>query len=226
MCRLYIKTNSKTSDWVNTLDIRFRNEEKSKDYDYQCSVLKTLGKEDRITCFYEKYNYFSYRGIYALKDSQSLGDENEFILDEKFKNLKFNFLGLDELYTEFYEYYFISDKGSRILMAYYPNREIEEKKLPTIYADWDLKHTLSNCHFIKSFSDDYSYAYCDITKEELNYFEEFSLDNREDMDLVTKILCNYDYYTDVIIYRLNKTQYPVLTITDYQFDKVETYYIK
>ena len=65
-----------------------------------------------------------------------------------------------------YEYYFISDEGSRILMYYFRNREDEEMILPALYAESESTIPLSNCHIIKSFSDDYSYMYCDITKEE------------------------------------------------------------
>ena len=63
--------------------------------------------------------------------------------------------------------------------------------------------------------------YCDINKEELNYFEEFSWDKRSDLELDFKILCDFFEHTNVIVYRLNKDLYPVFTIRDIQFEKVE-----
>ena len=223
MCRIQVKTNSNTSDWVNTLEIRFRNEERLNDYIYHCNkvILKTKGEV--VICYYERWNFFAYKGIYKFHSFSSLGDENEFVLDEGFKNMQFNNLGYDEIFSEIYEYYFISDEGSRILMYYYPNREDEEKILPTIYADFDLVNPLSNCHIIKGMSDGFSYVYCDITKEELNYFQDFSWEekDRDDIDLAYPILCDEIYFTSAYIYRLNKTQYPVFTINDFQFEKVE-----
>ena len=223
MCQIEVKTNSNTSDWVNTLEIRFRNEERLNDYTYHCNkvILKTKGEV--IICYNERWNLYTYKGIYKFHSFSSLGDENEFVLDERFKNMQFTNLGLDEIYSEINEYYFISDEGSRILMHYYPNREDEEKILPTIYADWDLENPLSNCNFIKDIYDGFSYVYCDITKEELNYFQDFSWEeeDRYDIELAYSILCDNIYYTYTFIYKLNKTQYPVFTITDFQFEKVE-----
>jgi hypothetical protein len=223
ICRIQVKTNSNTSDLVNTLEIRFRNEERLNDYTYHCNkvILKTKGEV--VICYYERWNFFAYKGIYKFHSFSSLGDENEFVLDEGFKNMQFNNLGYDEIFSEIYEYYFISDEGSRILMYYYPNREDEEKILPTIYADFDLVNPLSNCHIIKGMSDDFSYVYCDITREELNYFQDFSWEekDRDDIDLAYPILCDEIYITSAYIYRLNKTQYPVFTINDFQFEKVE-----
>jgi hypothetical protein len=132
-------------------------------------------------------------------------------------------LGYDTIYSEINEYYFISDEGSRILMYYSRIHEDEEIKLPTLYADSNSTIPLSNCHFIEGMSDGFSYMYCDIAKEELDYFQEFTWeeDERDEIDLSYYLICGLLDYTFAYIYRLNKTQYPVFTITDFQFEKVE-----
>ena len=223
MCQIEVETYSNTSDWVNTLEIKFRNEERSYDFTYHCNKITLKTKGEVIICYYEKWNYYAYRGTYKFNSYSSLGDENEFVLDEKFKTKQFNNLGYDEIYSEIYEYYFISDEGSRILMYYFRNREDEEMILPALYAESESTIPLSNCHIIKSFSDDYSYMYCDITKEELDYFQAFSWneDDRKDYDLTYYVMCGEKAKAYAYIYRLNKTEYPVFTITDFQFEKVE-----
>ena len=216
-CFLFVNTTSNISDWVNSLDIRFRNEENSKDFNYQCSKINIKGKGDVIKCYYDFWNYFSYRGIYTFQDSKSLGDENLFILDEEFKQKKFDFFGYNSIYTEISEYYFISGEGSRILMAFSPSRTNEEIKLTNIYANSENDKPLKNCHIIEG----HPYMYCDITKEELDYFEYYTKKNETDKDIVYDVLCGYKSHTDAVVYRLDKDKFPVFKIKDFQLEKVE-----
>ena len=185
MCQIEVETYSNTSDWVNTLEIKFRNEERSYDFTYHCNKITLKTKGEVIICYYEKWNYYAYRGTYKFNSYSSLGDENEFVLDEEFKKKEFYYLGYDTIYSEINEYYFISDEGSRILMYYSRIHEDEEIKLPTLYADSNSTIPLSNCHFIEGMSDGFSYMYCDIAKEELDYFQEFTWeeDERDEIDL-------------------------------------------
>ena len=219
ICEITVDTDSNYSEWNNTLEIQFKNEEKNKNFVYHCSKIDIKEKGEIIKCYNEIRNYFSYKGKYTFQGYEALGDENQFILDEKFKTLEFEFLGYNSINAPISEYYFVSDEGSRILMSFRPNRYDEEIKFPTIYVGKNLNKSLSNCNIIEGFP----YAYCDISKEELNYFDEFSWDNRtdSDFDLHYFVLCNYLDYTDVIVYRLNKDLYPVFTIRDFQFEKVD-----
>ena len=103
-------------------------------------------------------------------------------------------------------------------MNFVPNNPNEETIIPNIYADWNVNKTLSNCQPIEGFS----YMYCDITKEELDYFEEFSWDgNRTDKDLTYDILCGDKDITNVVIYRLNKEKFPVLRVKEFKFERVD-----
>ena len=144
MCEIKVDTDSNYSKWNNTLEIRFINEEKNKSFVFHCNKNDIKGQNEKINCYNEKLNYNSYKGVYTFQDYGSLGDENEFILDEKFKSIKFDFLGYDYISAPYSEYYFVSDEGSRILMSFEPNRYDEKIILPTMYVGYDLNKPLSN----------------------------------------------------------------------------------
>ena len=217
-CKMSVGINTNYSDWKDTLEIRFSNDERFNNFTYQCSKNNITGKGEISKCYFEYWNLNSYRGNYTLQDYQSLGDDNIFILDKQFENKKVYNYGYNYIYTLITEYYFVSEEGSRILMNFVPNNPNEETIIPNIYADWNVNKTLSNCQPIEGFS----YMYCDITKEELNYFEEFSWDgNRTDKDLIYDILCGDKDITNVVIYRLNKEKYPVLRVKDFKFERVD-----
>jgi hypothetical protein len=63
MCQIQVETNSNTSDWVNTLEIKFRNEERNYDFIYHCNkiILKTKGEV--IICYNEIWNYYAYEEL-------------------------------------------------------------------------------------------------------------------------------------------------------------------
>ena len=216
-CKMTVKTND-YSNWTETLEIRFSNDEKFNNFTYQCSKNNITGKGEISKCYFEYWNVNSYRGYYTLQDYQSLGDDNVFILDKQFENKHVYNYGYNYIYTLITEYYFVSEEGSRILMNFVPNNPNEEIIIPNIYADWNVSKKLSNCQPIEGFF----YMYCDITKEELDYFEEFSWDgNRTDKDLTYDILCGDKDITNVVIYRLNKEKFPVLRVKEFKFERVD-----
>ena len=176
LCDITINTNSSIADWKNTLDINFQHSKGIKDFNYQCGLNLMIGGKYILNCYYEQMNYYAYKGIYEFKTSQSLGTENNFILDDSFKGKTFKFWGFDTI-EPFYEYYLISEEANRIVFKYETN---DDSIMPPLYSIRNTKKPLSNCQRMGRFN----LIYCDITEDELKSFDSNTY-------LVFDILCEY-----------------------------------
>ena len=78
-----------------------------------------------------------------------MGNENTFTLDDSFNDKSFTFWGINEItsFWNFYQYLFISEKGSKIFFYYMKYGE-EGEKLNPIYPNSKTDKTLSDCHKI------------------------------------------------------------------------------
>ena len=183
-CDIDVSSTLSKDKWKNTLDIRFKNSNIEKNFDYQCGKKDIINKGKIIQCYYEIHNYYSNKGIYEFYNSQSLGTENTFNLDDSFKNTKFQFWGLDTLEYEYISFFFISEEGSRMTFYYESN---DESILPPIYPNKASSTPLSDCHKI----DDIPYIYCEIKKNELSSFNYYSYPPENPM--AYNVLCGYKY---------------------------------
>jgi interferon gamma-inducible protein 30 len=207
LCDIVVSADSSSEYWENTLDIGFKNSKNNRNFNYQCSLVETIQGKKKV-CYYDIYNYYLEKGIYKFEKYQSLGDENVFTLDlSKIPDKQINFYGIEELYYVFSPYLFVSEENSKILL-YYASMRDYEKEISPIYATADSKKPLSDCKIIVLF--DIEFAYCDIKANEVDDFNDMSLSY--DMPLANSILCGYKEENEVIVYKLDKTKYPVFKI--------------
>ena len=92
-CFIYVNSTNDNKDWENTVEISFKNTENDKDRNFNmyCGAVQS-NQYDYIECLYEIENYFLlHPGKYKFVSAISLGNENEFVLDDSFKNLGFEF---------------------------------------------------------------------------------------------------------------------------------------
>ena len=154
-------------------------------------------------------NYFTYKGVYEFKASQSLGTENKFNLDNSFDGKTFNFWGVDMI--ESISPFYISEEGSRITFAYLTD---DESALPPIYPNEDINTPLSNCKTIKMtlYGQEGNLIYCDIKKEELQYF---NYPNSTSKQVVYDVLCGYKESFSYV-FLLDKNNYASFNITEFK----------
>ena len=211
-CNIKLSTSSSYNKWKNTLDISFKNDKNSYNFNFQCGSNEILQKGKILNCYFEIKNYFTYKGTYTFHTSQSLGTENNFNLDNTFKGKSFQFYGYDSIsaiYTK-NQYYYISEEGSRILLSY-STQGLDDSELPPIYANINNLIALSDCQkFTLSEEINLDLIYCDIKQKEVSYFEDLS--TQSDSPMVYNLLCGYVTSTSTIAYKLDKTKYPVFRV--------------
>ena len=209
-CDIRVTTDNITLiEWRNSVDLEFKNTKTNRKFNYQCSSVNILNEQKSI-CYYEYWNYWADKGIYKYSDYNSLGTENVFTLDSSFKDQEFKFYGFDELYPIFTNYLYVSQEGSKIVLLYYTdNLEIDDELIiPQIYANDNSSLPLRDCDYLE-FEDIY-FIYCDIKKDEIDYFEEMSTKN--DNPLAYSILCGYKEPIDVVAYKLDTSKYPIIKL--------------
>lgn len=223
-CQIEISADDfNLTNWTNPLNIIFSHENGLHDFNYICGVNKliTEGKE-KIYCYYEYLNKRFYKGLYKYKSFQSIGKGNNFVLDNAFKELKFNYYGYDEIFPlsiaiqgldKYNTLNFVSEKGSRI--TFFLKTEDIEKNITPIKANNQHNIPLKNCTTIKSITftinrKEYILSYCEIDEDELDYFYYYPDKNSSSMLLRRE--CGYFHYQNIYTYRLDKNKYPVFRI--------------
>ena len=73
LCNMMVTTTSGLDKWENTLEVTFQHSKGIKDFNYQCGVNTLPGGNYKLNCYYELMNYYTYKGTYEFKASQSLG---------------------------------------------------------------------------------------------------------------------------------------------------------
>ena len=210
-CYLNVFSNLSYDNWINTLDINFKNEKTSKDFNFQCSSTSFFGQSNKLKCYFEIKNYFGDLGKFVFNGSDSLGRENIFNLDDSFNGKSFYYWGINEImtYWEFYQYYFVSGKGSKIMFKYisYGN---EGEFLNPLYPNSETNKALSDCHTIELNLE--SWVYCNLKEEEINYFEDFAAEDATKNPMVYNALCGNKQNTYTRVYKLNKNYFPVFKV--------------
>ena len=208
-CSLKVTTSSSLDDWTNTLNSKYVHETEPDYIEFQIGKNKIKGKNE-INCNYEinRLYYNIKKGKYIYKESESLGKDNTFKLNF-FEGSYFYNYGLDTITPLVYEEYFISQEGSKILFIH--SFEASDDSLPGIYKDSDLNYPMSNCHHLKTSTLlDVDLAYCEITKEDLEY-----ISSKDAVYVYYGLLCGYLNPTYIILEKLDTSLFPVFTITQF-----------
>ena len=204
-CNMNISSTDLTEYWINTLDIDFKNTETEKPFNYQCSIVSLINGKKKV-CYYEHYNYYNDKGTFKFDFSQSLGDDNYFILDSSFKEKEFNFYGIDAYDYVFSNYLYVSQEGSKI-MFFYSNFGGDDRFISPIFPNENSTYSLSDCKNVNFV--DFDFVYCDIKQNELDYFYDM---NKQGSSLVYNVLCGYKQEVSTIVYKLDTNKYPIFKV--------------
>ena len=207
-CSLTVATSS-LDNWNNTLNAKFVHETKPDFLEFQIGKNKIKG-QNKISCYSEvnRLYYNIKKGKYFYKEAESLGKENTFKLNSFEGKYIYNY-GYDTLSPLVYKDYYVSKVGSKILFehSYYAN----DNTMPSIYKNLYYNYPMKNCHHLKTSTPlNVELAYCEITKEDLDY-----IGSKSYVDVYNQILCGYFRTTNIKLYKLDTSSYPVFTITQF-----------
>ena len=221
-CDLEIKTESNLNNWKNQLIVVYEHAEKLDEFKYYCSIVKPFSKGGRkISCNYENFHAIeSYKGLFKFKTFRSTGKINNFIFDESFHDTQFYFDGNDKIHpicllyfglTNLYHY--ISENKRRISFLYEPMGI--DQSLPAIYPnEINDKKALSNCVKTNITKEGYNIGYCDITDEEMEYFDKCGTTGGH--RIISQGLCGIHYYRNLIVCRMDEKAYPIFRVHDFE----------
>ena len=207
-CNLIVNSSS-LNNWNNTLNINFKHEESSEDFDFQIGRNTILG-ENKIISNYElnRAYYNLKKGRYIFKSFESLGEDNSFKLNS-FEGKSFDFYGADQIRPLIYIQSFVTQEGSKFIFRH-EFGNIDDN-LPPIYMDVNGKNPLSKCEHIKtSTSIGIELGYCEITNDDLAYLKTTSK-----VTLNYRYLCNYLVNSKIQLALLNTNYYPIFIITQF-----------
>ena len=204
-CNMEISIDKSVDKWESPLYISYSHTKEKKNFDYLCGVID-LHNTKTIKCVFEYKNIQkeSLKGIYRLNESKSLGNDNKYILNPNFIK-EFEYFGLKYASFTTKASYYISGKGSRIPLVV--NGALNGLQLSPIYPTKNSINTLSNCHTlnINFINENKALGYCELDENELNYI----IDGEE---MYTKILCGALINTNITVYHMDKTKYPIFII--------------
>ena len=207
-CSLTVATSS-LNDWTNTLNAKFVHETEPDFIEFQIGK-NTIKGQNEINCNYEinRLYYNIKKGKYFYKEAESLGKENTFKLNS-FEGSYFSYYGIDTITPLTYRQYFVSQEGSKILFTH--SYQANDETMPSIYKNLYYNYPMNNCHHLKTSTPlSVELAYCEITKEDLDY-----IGSKSSVDVYNQILCGYFQSTDIILIKLDTNNYPVFTITQF-----------
>ena len=211
-CDMNVYTTSSYEKWESSLDLLFKLENGSKEFNFQCSTTSIPFKGKELKCYYQRQNYFANKGVYQLVGYNSLGEKNNFILDDSFNKISFTYYGIDTIMPifQYYQYFFISEEGSRIAFYYDESQNLNQEYFSPIYPSKYDEWALSDCHkvFFNLYGITTNLIYCDITKDEIDYFNYY----KDDIQLFYKVLCGLKQTTFTRVYKLNKDVSPLFRL--------------
>lgn len=215
-CGLRVTSDNNLSNWKSQLNIIFNHSNGLKEFDYICGVNKLFNENKSIHCYYEFQNKESYKGVYEYQTFLSIGKGNNFTLDDEFKKLKFTYYGKDTINPLSKEiegtnnYYFVSEEGSRITFIF--EAAGIDHRMTNIIPNKNHIKPLSDCGMspFNTNNGQKIISYCDIDKEELNYFDDYSKETEN--SIFMQQYCGVYLPQNIIIYKLDKSKYPVFRI--------------
>ena len=204
----------------NNFELIFKNNKNTDKIYYYCGIVHLINNSSPI-CLNNMQNSNISVGTYELYKYSSLGKETKFKINNN--KLKIN-LSSDIFITILYldnKKFYISETGSKILIMSYNCDECVFKY--NIYPN-SYSNAFEDCqqiNFNNLESDNIYYhknfylVSCTIKEKEIGYFNYSYIDNNQDSNLLYDNSCGIRYYINAIIYKLDKTKYPLLRIKDF-----------
>jgi len=216
LCEIKVSAISSLDDWEDTLEITFQNtHEFSDEINYLCNVNENLKKKKNIKCYFDLHKKKN-EGTYIYKSFKSLGNRNNFSLDNSFEDKFFKYYGTQNFLPVFYidnynynlnstkkYYYYVSDKKSSIFLLKNPNIEKLDPLISTINANGNK---LKKCkeHIIETGE---SIIKCELNSDEIQYFNDFPTEIK-----YTCMCGQQNCHTYVYVSKLDREKYPVFKI--------------
>ena len=221
-CNLLIQTDNNLNisfEWNNTLEIKFKHIETNQDFNYYCSS-NNFPQGNQVKCFFEVLNYFKPKGEYIFDSWKTIGKEMNFSLNESFIGKNFFFYGYDEIgsyYDEFYEHYFISEVGAKLVFYYGSPSGIDI--VPHIYPTIKYMDYLKKCEkvMMNDFEDGIFYfIVCEVQEDEMELFNTYNPKQPDNLYslMFYDIFCYEIFHTFTFTDVINKNEYPVFNITE------------
>ena len=220
-CDLKIESGSNLDNWKNELIVVYEHEKYKKEFKYFCGVTKASSKDEKkIYCYYENLNTEFYKGVFKYKTFRSTGKINNFVLDDSFHDTQFLFQGNDKILpicslylgiTNLYHY--ISENSRKFFFLY---KQIGfDQVLPAIYPNEKYQNiSLSNCVKTNITNKGNFIGYCDITDEEMEFFDKCTTSGGE--RILSHGLCDIKYYRNIIVCRMDEKTYPIFRVNSFE----------
>ena len=209
-CAIQVETDL-LDQWNNTLNINLENKETKQILEVQIGKIRILGKDEFTTNTQVKRIYYQLnKGIYEFKNYESLGKENTFSLTS-FENIKIPLYGYDIIKTLETKNFYISEIGSKIVFYhYYYSNDV----FPPVFLYQNEFNQLGNCVHLKTSTFIGYIGFCEIEQNNLDFFKKHT-----NSILIYNVLCGYYKWTDINVYLLDKTKYPVFRINQFFLPK-------
>ena len=203
----FITYTSEDDNYENSFEVDFVGEYDSN-FHYQCNKAPSIYEDEyKGLCSFDFYTINNAPiGNYEYDTYTPLHVNNEFHI--RFSGERqFYYYGYYDIYGIMTDRIYVSEMGSRILLAYDPPIGAEDP--PAIYPNENTDDSLKYCDIIY-FAGQYGIL-CELDEDELNYF------NNEETNspLAYDLLCGKRENMDVSIHQLDKTKYPVIRVTQF-----------
>ena len=220
-CDLDITCDSDNlKNWANTLEVSFKSEDNKRNFNIQCGTLSSKKLEKTFACYYEEKYNLNPMQKYKFNESKSLGKDNTFKFESDSAINDFNFYGYYHISSRvnLSNTFFVSEEGSKVFL-FFQDDDANKDFLPPIYSKNGNTQPLSNCikTIIKIENENYNLIVCELKNEEINYFDEYNEENKNQM--VFDILCGQKQETNTYAYKLDKTKYPIFRYKNINIDK-------
>ena len=217
ICYINFTLDSYDEDLENNFELVFKNNKNEDKIYYYCGIVPLMNKTSHV-CLNDMSKPLL--GTYELYNYSSLGKENKFkIINNKFKIRLSEETFITILFSNNKKLY-VSEIGSKILLMSFNCDECKFKYniYPTLYLNRFKECEQINFNNLESknsyFSKKFYLVSCSIQENEIEYFK-YSYKNNSDSKMGFDMTCGRRYYIDAVIYKLDKTKYPLLRIKDF-----------
>ena len=206
-CDIEISYDS-LEQWNNTLNMNFENKETKQIFEIQFGKVRLLGEDTLIlNTPIAKFDYQINKGIYEFKDYESLGKENTFSLSS-FENVTIPIYGYDDIHAQTsIKNFYISEVGSKIVFYHY---YYASDDVPPIFLYKEELNQLTNCKHLKTSTDIGYIGFCEIEQDNLDFLKKST-----NSILYYYAYCGYNIKSDINVYLLDKTKYPIFRINQF-----------
>ena len=219
-CYINFTLDSYDKELENNFELIFKNNKNNDKIYYYCGIVPLINNSSPI-CLNNMYSSIVSSGIYELYEYSSLGNESRFIINSNKLKINISTDVFNTILNTHNKKFYISGNGSKILIMSYDCDECVFKYniYPNSYSNAFEDCQQINFNNLESEQSYYQKKFylvsCTIREKEIEYFNYSYIDSSNDIKMLYDNSCGIKYYIDAIIYKLDKTKYPLLKIKDF-----------